>query len=248
MLRLGEDHLVRGRPGRRPDVRVDEVEALVLDALEQARARRGPHRRPRAGYQPSHRRAPASLDGRLHPRVPQGRLQYRGAAEAADGPRGIAALRGLETALRAAQTASLDPLRFLYDAVSALAAWADGDAEAAIGFAQQSLQRNPRYMPAWRTLVAAQVEGASELVLVDFGATWCGPCRMMEPTIEALATEYAGRVKVATVDADTNLQAVTRYNVRSLPTFLFFKGGQVVDQVIGAVPRPLLERKIQEHV
>lgn len=95
---------------------------------------------------------------------------------------------------------------------------------------------------------AAQVEGASELVLVDFGAEWCGPCRMMEPTIEALASEYAGRIKVATVDADTNLQVVTRYNVRSLPTFLFFKGGQVVDQVIGAVPRPLLERKIQEHV
>jgi thioredoxin 1 len=95
---------------------------------------------------------------------------------------------------------------------------------------------------------AAQVEGASELVLVDFGATWCGPCRMMEPTIEALATEYAGRVKVVTVDSDANPQAVTRYNVRSLPTFMFFKGGKPVDQVIGAVPRPMLERKIQEHV
>ena len=94
---------------------------------------------------------------------------------------------------------------------------------------------------------ARVVEGAGELVLVDFGAAWCGPCRMMEPTIEALAAEYAGRVTVATVDADANLQAVTKYNVRSLPTFLFFKGGQVVDQVIGAVPRPLLERKIQEH-
>jgi thioredoxin 1 len=95
---------------------------------------------------------------------------------------------------------------------------------------------------------AAQVEGASELVLVDFGATWCGPCRMMEPTIEALATEYAGRVKVVTVDSDANPQSVTRYNVRSLPTFMFFKGGKPVDQVIGAVPRPMLERKIQEHV
>ena len=95
---------------------------------------------------------------------------------------------------------------------------------------------------------AAQVEGASELVLVDFGAAWCGPCRMMEPTVEALAAEYAGRVKVVTMDSDTNQQTVTRFNVRSLPTFMFFKGGQVVDQVIGAVPRPLLERKIQEHV
>lgn len=95
---------------------------------------------------------------------------------------------------------------------------------------------------------AQVVEGASELVLVDFGAAWCGPCRMMEPTIEALAGEYAGRARVVTVDADTNPQTVTKYNVRSLPTFLFFKDGKPVDQVIGAVPRPLLERKIQEHV
>jgi thioredoxin 1 len=95
---------------------------------------------------------------------------------------------------------------------------------------------------------AAQVEGASELVLVDFGAAWCGPCRMMEPTVEALAQEYAGRVKVVTMDSDANVQTVTKYNVRSLPTFLFFKGGQPVDQVIGAVPRPMLERKIQEHL
>jgi thioredoxin 1 len=70
----------------------------------------------------------------------------------------------------------------------------------------------------------------------------------MEPTMDALAQEYAGRVKVVTMDSDTNPQTVTRYNVRSLPTFLFFKGGQPVDQVIGAVPRPMLERKIQEHL
>jgi thioredoxin 1 len=95
---------------------------------------------------------------------------------------------------------------------------------------------------------AAVVEGASELVLVDFGAAWCGPCRMMEPTVEALAGEYAGRVKVVTVDSDANQQTVARYNVRSLPTFMFFKGGKPVDQVIGAVPRPMLERKIEEHV
>ncbi|HEX6368451.1 MAG TPA: thioredoxin [Longimicrobium sp.] len=95
---------------------------------------------------------------------------------------------------------------------------------------------------------AEQVEGASELVLVDFGADWCGPCRMMEPTVHALATEYAGRVKVVTMDSDANQQTVARYNVRSLPTFMLFKGGKPVDQVIGAVPRPVLERKIQEHV
>ena len=95
---------------------------------------------------------------------------------------------------------------------------------------------------------AAQVEGAQELVMVDFGASWCGPCRMMEPTVQALAAEYAGRVKVVTMDADENQQTVTRFGVRSLPTFMFFKDGQAVDAVIGAIPRPMLERKIQEHL
>src|SRR5688500_20129981 len=64
---------------------------------------------------------------------------------------------------------------------------------------------------------AAQVEGASELVLVDFGASWCGPCRMMEPTVEALATEYAGRVKAGTGESDTNPPGVTRYDGRRPP-------------------------------
>jgi thioredoxin 1 len=95
---------------------------------------------------------------------------------------------------------------------------------------------------------AAQVEGADELVLVDFGAAWCGPCRMMGPTVEQLAGEYAGRVKVATLDVDANQATAARYNVRSLPTFLLFKGGQPVDQVVGAVPRPVLERKIQANL
>ena len=94
----------------------------------------------------------------------------------------------------------------------------------------------------------AQVVGAEGLVLVDFGAPWCGPCRMMAPTVEQLAGEYTGRVKVATLDVDDNQQTAARYNVRSLPTFLLFKGGQPVDQVIGAVPRPVLEGKIQEHL
>jgi thioredoxin 1 len=94
----------------------------------------------------------------------------------------------------------------------------------------------------------AEVLDAGELVLVDFGAPWCGPCRMMGPTVEQLAGEYAGRVKVATLDVDENQETAARYNVRSLPTFLLFKGGQPVDQVIGAVPRPMLERKIQEHL
>jgi thioredoxin 1 len=91
---------------------------------------------------------------------------------------------------------------------------------------------------------AAEVEGARGLVLVDFGAAWCGPCRMMDPVVGQLAGDYAGRVKVAKVDTDENPRVSTRYNVRSLPTFLFFRDGKVVDQVIGAVPRQAIENKI----
>ena len=95
---------------------------------------------------------------------------------------------------------------------------------------------------------AAQVEGAAGLVLVDFGADWCGPCRMMEPAVAELARDYAGRVKVAALDVDANPETAARYNVRSLPTFLLFRDGRPVDQVIGAVPRRLLEERIQAHL
>jgi thioredoxin 1 len=91
---------------------------------------------------------------------------------------------------------------------------------------------------------AAEVEGAQGLVLVDFGAAWCGPCRMMDPAVKQIADDYAGRVKVAKVDTDANLQVSTRFNIRSLPTFLIFRDGKVVDQVIGAVPRQAIENKL----
>lgn len=95
---------------------------------------------------------------------------------------------------------------------------------------------------------AAEVEGAEGLVLVDFGASWCGPCRMMDPVVKQLAGDYAGRLKVAKVDTDANLQVSTRFNVRSLPTFLLFRDGKVVDQVIGAVPRQAIENKLAAHL
>jgi len=94
----------------------------------------------------------------------------------------------------------------------------------------------------------AEIDRGAGLALVDFGAPWCGPCRMVAPIVEQLAAEYEGRVKVGTLDVDAGPRTAVRFNVRSLPTFLFFKDGQVVDQVVGAVPRPLLERKIQEHL
>jgi thioredoxin 1 len=85
------------------------------------------------------------------------------------------------------------------------------------------------------------------LAMVDFWAEWCGPCKMIAPTIEALATEYAGKVKVAKVDVDSHSAWAQKYNVRSIPTLLFFKGGEVVDQVVGALPKPAIEAKLKQH-
>lgn len=85
------------------------------------------------------------------------------------------------------------------------------------------------------------------LAMVDFWAEWCGPCKMIAPTIEALATQYAGQVKVAKVDVDANSTWAQKYNVRSIPTLLFFKDGQVVDQVVGALPKPAIEAKLKQH-
>ncbi len=95
---------------------------------------------------------------------------------------------------------------------------------------------------------ASEIEQAEGLALVDFWAVWCGPCRMVAPIMEQLATEYAGQVKVGKLDVDSNQRTATRFNIRSIPSILFFKDGQVVDQIIGAVPKPILERKIKEHL
>jgi thioredoxin 1 len=82
-------------------------------------------------------------------------------------------------------------------------------------------------------------------VLVDFWATWCAPCRMIAPVIDALANEYAGRLKVAKVDVDQNPDLAGRYNVVSIPTLLVMKGGKVVEQRIGAVPGGELKRLLE---
>lgn len=93
----------------------------------------------------------------------------------------------------------------------------------------------------------AEIEKHTGLAVVDFWATWCGPCRIIAPILDQLAVEYAGKAKVAKLDVDANLRTATRFNVRSIPMVLFFKDGQVVDQVIGAVPRPVLEEKFRKH-
>jgi thioredoxin 1 len=82
-----------------------------------------------------------------------------------------------------------------------------------------------------------EVEQAQGLVLVDFWATWCGPCRAIAPVIEKLAEDYRGRVKVLKLDSDENPATMLRFNVRSIPSILLFKDGQLVDRLIGADPR-----------
>jgi len=93
----------------------------------------------------------------------------------------------------------------------------------------------------------SQVEQHDGLAVVDFWATWCGPCRMIAPIVEQLAGEYDGRAKVLKLDVDHNQQTATKFNIRSIPQILFFKNGKVVDTVVGAVPKSVLEAKFKEH-
>ena len=85
-------------------------------------------------------------------------------------------------------------------------------------------------------------------VLVDFWAEWCGPCRMVGPVVDELAGEYEGKVKVGKVDVDSNPQTSTKYNIRSIPALLIFKNGEVVDQIVGAVPKAELKKQLEAQV
>ena len=85
-------------------------------------------------------------------------------------------------------------------------------------------------------------------VLVDFWAEWCGPCKMIGPVVEELAGDYEGRAVVAKLNVDENPNVTARYGVRSIPTLLVFKKGQIVDKQIGAVPKSVLSSKLEAQV
>ncbi len=89
-----------------------------------------------------------------------------------------------------------------------------------------------------------EVLKAPNLVMVDFWATWCGPCKIVAPVVEELAREYEGKAKFAKVNTDENADLASKYNIRGIPTLIFFKDGEVKDQVVGAVPKAQLKSKI----
>ena len=81
-------------------------------------------------------------------------------------------------------------------------------------------------------------------VLVDFWAEWCAPCKMVAPVLDDLAEEYEGKIKFTKVDVDTNPETAMKYGIRSIPTLLVFKGGSPVDQVVGAVPKAVIKKRL----
>lgn len=91
------------------------------------------------------------------------------------------------------------------------------------------------------------VLGADTLVMVDFWAVWCGPCRMIAPTVEELAKEYSGKLKVCKLNTDDNPDIASRYKIMGIPTVMFFKDGEKVDQLVGAVPKSQLKSKIDQY-
>jgi thioredoxin 1 len=90
-----------------------------------------------------------------------------------------------------------------------------------------------------------EVLRSEQPVLVDFWATWCGPCKAISPIVDGVAAAYAGRLKVIKVNVDENGATPSRYGIRGIPALLFFKGGKVADQVVGYVPQDVIEEKVK---
>ena len=93
-----------------------------------------------------------------------------------------------------------------------------------------------------------EVINSSVPVLIDFWAVWCGPCRLIAPFVEELAGEYEGKAKIGKLDVDHNPDTAMKYGIRSIPSILVFKNGEVVEQIVGAVPKKQIAQKLDAHV
>lgn len=93
-----------------------------------------------------------------------------------------------------------------------------------------------------------EIINSDQPVLVDFWAEWCGPCKMIGPIVEELAGDYDGKAIIGKVDVDTNAEISAKFGIRSIPTLLVFKGGQIVDKQIGAVPKSVLAQKLDAQL
>ena len=94
----------------------------------------------------------------------------------------------------------------------------------------------------------ANVEKAEGLTVVDFWATWCGPCRMVAPVVEELSSDYDGRVKFVKLNTDENPAVSGKYGIRSIPTLLIFKGGKVQEQIVGYVPKETIQKALDKQI
>ena len=108
------------------------------------------------------------------------------------------------------------------------------------------MAQDAKYLTLTDANFQSEVLDSDQPVLIDFWATWCGPCRIIAPVIEELASDFEGRAKIAKMDVDNNPQIPSSLGIRSIPTLLFFKDGQVVDQLVGAAPKKALSERLEK--